>query len=612
MGLTPAVLLASACTSLTEGPPDCDGSAECALTCDAASCVTPGESGGAPTGLGGAGGLGGGGAAGIGAGGLQVGSPAAGGSIGGAPPCPDCGASPSGSAGLGGASAGLGGASAAGGATGTGGSIGSGGSGGCDAGTSECPVACNGCTILDVCQAAGTPNPENPCEICDPARETHGWSARDGAPCDDGLFCTVDDTCAAGACAGAPRACDDGVACNGIETCSEVSSSCESGNNQCGVQEVCDSALGRCVSTCAGCVIDSTCYANGAVQAGNACFGCDPARSKTSWSPRTGSSCGAGSSECSRQDTCDATGTCQPNHEPFGTPCGALAATCSDRDTCDGTGTCRPNHHAAGTPCGAGPTACSAQDTCNGAGSCQPNHFSTATQCGSAGQCEKTDHCDGFGACRDEGYSAPGTACNDGNACTTNDTCNGAGTCQGQAGGCTPTDHVIFVSSFQLLGTAVKSLANADSLCDAAGKAGTKTAALGRNWIALMSDSSAGVHAKNRTTWISGPVRNVQGQTLVSNAAAWPWGALAFPVGYDENGTDLREQVYGNKTWTGTNADGTATGVDCQDASGNSWNGTSTNGTQGRGYATEVTNGWLNGGGIDSCTANVRLYCISK
>ena len=73
-----------------------------------------------------------------------------------------------------------------------------------DAGVIE--PACPGCLIEGECMAARAPNPENPCQLCDPARKVDGWTASEGNACDDGLFCTIDDECdTEGKCNGSPQ-----------------------------------------------------------------------------------------------------------------------------------------------------------------------------------------------------------------------------------------------------------------------------------------------------------------------------------------------------------------------------------------------------------------------
>jgi hypothetical protein len=81
---------------------------------------------------------------------------------------------------------------------------------GCDAGGSPCSDLCEGCMINGECVAAGTANPLQLCQICDPSLSELAWSSNDGIVCDDGLFCTVDDTCSAGRCEGLLRSCEDG------------------------------------------------------------------------------------------------------------------------------------------------------------------------------------------------------------------------------------------------------------------------------------------------------------------------------------------------------------------------------------------------------------------
>ncbi len=65
--------------------------------------------------------------------------------------------------------------------------------------------------------------------------------------------------------------------------------------------------------TCAGCLIGAVCVAANARNPANSCEICQTSRSRTGYSPNLGALCGSGATECSGQDTCDATGTCQEN-----------------------------------------------------------------------------------------------------------------------------------------------------------------------------------------------------------------------------------------------------------------------------------------------------------
>lgn len=251
-------------------------------------------------------------------------------------------------------------------------------------------ASCPGCLIEGVCVASGEVNSANTCQTCDPNRSALAWSPNDGPPCDDAQFCTVDDACAGGLCAGTARECDDGVSCNGTSTCDELTDSCSAPVSTCPAGTACDDASDTCVSTCNGCLINGVCVTAGAEAAGNPCLVCTPAASASSFSPAVGKACGAAAAECSGQDTCDALGSCQPNHSPANSPCGSAATSaCDQPDSCDGNGNCLQRVAANGSPCDDG-AFCTAGDQCLG-GQCLP----TGTRnCGANRSCnEGTDQC---------------------------------------------------------------------------------------------------------------------------------------------------------------------------------------------------------------------------
>ena len=75
------------------------------------------------------------------------------------------------------------------------------------------------------------------------------------APCDDGLFCTVNDHCYNGTCQGEPNDCgEDGLFCNGVLTCNENTDMCElvptdcDDGNACTV-DICDEMNDTCTHT---------------------------------------------------------------------------------------------------------------------------------------------------------------------------------------------------------------------------------------------------------------------------------------------------------------------------------------------------------------------------
>jgi uncharacterized repeat protein (TIGR01451 family) len=86
----------------------------------------------------------------------------------------------------------------------------------CQAGvcTGANPVVC---TALDQCHDVG---------VCDPTTGTCSNPAKlNGTICEDGLFCTVGDTCQAGVCTGSARDCSDAIVCT-ADSCDEAANQC--------------------------------------------------------------------------------------------------------------------------------------------------------------------------------------------------------------------------------------------------------------------------------------------------------------------------------------------------------------------------------------------------
>jgi hypothetical protein len=70
---------------------------------------------------------------------------------------------------------------------------------------------------------------QNPCtdDVCDPVEGC--LNTNNTLPCDDGDACTLEDTCAEGACVGTPKTCDNGLFCDGEEGCDSVTGDCTPG-----------------------------------------------------------------------------------------------------------------------------------------------------------------------------------------------------------------------------------------------------------------------------------------------------------------------------------------------------------------------------------------------
>src|SRR6201999_4180176 len=59
------------------------------------------------------------------------------------------------------------------------------------------------CNIDGTQYSAGTVNPANPCQVCNPSSSTTSWSNEpNGTTCDDGNACTQFDACLNGVCSG--------------------------------------------------------------------------------------------------------------------------------------------------------------------------------------------------------------------------------------------------------------------------------------------------------------------------------------------------------------------------------------------------------------------------
>jgi hypothetical protein len=77
--------------------------------------------------------------------------------------------------------------------------------------------------------------------------------------CDDGLFCTGDETCVGGSCQDGPDPCtDDEAFCNGVESCDEGADQCVSSGDPC-PPLLCDDVGDACVD----CLVDGDCADDG-------------------------------------------------------------------------------------------------------------------------------------------------------------------------------------------------------------------------------------------------------------------------------------------------------------------------------------------------------------
>lgn len=219
-----------------------------------------------------------------------------------------------------------------------------------------------------------------------------------GAECEDGLFCTVNDACMDGVCVGGPE-------------------------NDCGLDPeacqipVCDEASQTCSTTPAGngdpCTSDDLCEVNSTCQNG-LCVG----QLKDCFFSPVPNECHV--AVCDPMD-----GTCKPEPGNEGLGCTDPNELCTVGKTCS-----------AGTCVGGAPMDCSAltmgcfDGVCDAmSGQCVQQPIAPGGTCQSAADDCNTGVCDMNGSCNPVPANEGGT-CEDGNSCTSGETCT-MGVCGG-------------------------------------------------------------------------------------------------------------------------------------------------------------------------------------
>jgi hypothetical protein len=221
----------------------------------------------------------------------------------------------------------------------------------------------------------------------------------EGAPCEDGLFCTDQDVCMDGECVGGP-----------LPDCGSSADPC--------LETICDEDEDECSvapkANGSSCIAEDPCTTNAICQNGQ-CLG----------APKDCSATPVADCEVAVCDPMQA-GACVPIIGNVGLPCDDSGDLCMVQKVCDAAGAC----------VGGVPKNCSAfTNGCNN-GVCEPATgacFSDPVPPG--GTClEATDTCN-IGICDNNGNcngmpTNDGGACVDGSSCTVNDVCS-AGTCAG-------------------------------------------------------------------------------------------------------------------------------------------------------------------------------------
>lgn len=136
------------------------------------------------------------------------------------------------------------------------------------------------CLIDGQCVQAGVLPGGPVCRVCNPLVSLTAYVNNNGALCDDGDPCTLNDHCVNQACVGTPMVCADDLPC--------TESQCVGGT----CQHTIPASLQGTV-----CVIDDACWFAGQSQPGADCLQCIPGTSTTDWSTNYAEHCYIG-------DTC--------------------------------------------------------------------------------------------------------------------------------------------------------------------------------------------------------------------------------------------------------------------------------------------------------------------
>jgi len=251
---------------------------------------------------------------------------------------------------------------------------------------------------------------------CDLAESCTGTSATcppdvgqpDTAPCDDGLFCTVNDVCNAGVCHGEAR------------DCSDAGDQCNTGT--------CDGVGNACVATP---------RPNGATcNDGNPCTRNDTCQ---------GGTCGGDPVVCVALDGCHLAGTCDSLTGTCSNPTKPDNVSCDDGDACSGADSCQ------GGVCRgfALPGCCRNDGECDDGFACTEDrcvdracvHLGHDERCAPTPECVQAACTPATGAdasgCVSRAADEAAFCTEDGDPCTT-DACR-AGTCTHQPDGSGPT-----------------------------------------------------------------------------------------------------------------------------------------------------------------------------
>jgi hypothetical protein len=317
------------------------------------------------------------------------------------------------------------------------------------------------CTFDDVCSngiCRGMPVDcsalDSACQrgVCDP--QTGGCIAEpltDGATCDDGDGCTVEDACSSGFCLGIPKDCTDlDDQCNLGE--------CVGTTGVCAAVPVADGLICDDDDLC---TLDDFC-SNGACRGDP--LDCTQFDDVCNVGECVGTSGVCAAAPTNEGGTCDDNDPCTINDACTNGTCAGTPLDCSNLDdacnigVCDGFGACIAEPRNEGGTCDDG-DACTLDDFCSN-GVCAGD----AVDCTNLDDACNIGVCDSNGVCIAEPRNEGG-ACDDGEVCTIDDACTN-GVCTGQIRDCSALDDACNVGVCDTNGLCVAEPRNEGGTCD--------------------------------------------------------------------------------------------------------------------------------------------------
>jgi hypothetical protein len=247
-----------------------------------------------------------------------------------------------------------------------------------------------------------------------------------GEPCDDGLFCTVDELCKNGVCgSGSDNTCGlEGDSCSGI-VCDEEKDACMTAKLDDGTPCAPDDL----------CLVNATCINGVCLGPTKDCFfaplpdvchvsQCNPLTGSCEPVPANdGEACPNDGDKCMLNKKC-AAGACLGT---IAKDCSALTAGCFEGACDQADGVCKSQPVATGSACQEAVDECNT-GVCDATGACLPSP-TPGVQCASQTDDCNIGTCDAAGACVASPANDAAT-CEDGDPCTTGETC-ASGACTG-------------------------------------------------------------------------------------------------------------------------------------------------------------------------------------